>query len=108
MTSESASQLKTLLSKQLKRSVNHWGDLIVVMTVRKLDKSTQCEWVSQMCKEKMTLTFKMLQEFFEQQIVMLESPCVLPNATVNKKLVTNTQVHNAYSNACERSFTSKM
>ena len=58
------------------------------MTVCKMDKSTQGEWESQICKEKMPPTFKTLQQFLEQQIVMLESLHVLPNSiTGNKKLL---------------------
>ena len=71
-----------------------------MLTVREFDKSTQRDRKLQMSKEKMPLTFKMLQEFLEQRIVMLESLQVLPNSTVNKKSVTNTRVHVAYSNAC--------
>ena len=41
----------------------------------------------------MTLTFKTLQEFLEQRIVLLESLHVLPNSNVNKKPVTNSRVH---------------
>ena len=52
------------------------------MTVRKLDESTQRELESQMCKENKPLIFKMLQEFHEQRIVMLESLPVLPKSTV--------------------------
>ena len=71
--------------KQLKRSVDYWDHLLVVMTVRKLDKSTQREWESQMCKEKVPPTFKMFKEFLEQRIVMLESLNVLlPNSSTKK------------------------
>ena len=108
VTSESASHLKTLLShtcnalsslKQLKRSVEHWDDLLVVMTVRKLDKSSQREWESQMCKEKMPPTFKVLKEFLEQRIIMLESLHVQPNSTFKKPAIS-ARVHIASTNTC--------
>ena len=107
MTFESASRLKTLLSctcnalsslKQLHRPVDHWDDVLVVMTVRKLDKSTQREWESQMCKQKVPPTLQMFKEFLKQRIIMLESLHVLPNSTI-KKPANCTRVRVAYSSA---------
>ncbi|XP_014211960.1 uncharacterized protein LOC106641895 [Copidosoma floridanum] len=81
ITIESASELKALLSgtdnalavlEQLNRHTDHWDDLIVALTVRKLDTQSFCEWESSICSQTDPPTFAQLDTFIEQRISMLE------------------------------------
>ena len=68
--------------------MDYWDDLLLVMVVlavRKMDKSAQCKWETRTCKEKMPPTFQTLQKFFEQRTIMLESLQV-PNSTVKRPI----------------------
>ena len=97
VTSESASQFKTLLSgtcntfsllKQLKLSVNHWNDLLVVMTVRKLNKSTQrerevrcarkkCRWPLKHCRIFLSKGWSYSNPFNCSRTLLLGSPLLM-------------------------------
>ena len=97
VTSESPSELKSLLNGtvnilsalELERPVKQWDDLIIPLTIRKLDARTFCEWETSISKSSEPPTFTQLQKWIQQRVDMLET-IAESHGTKGKKLESRT------------------
>lgn len=85
--------------RSLNRSVDNWDDIIVYLTVKKLDSTTKKEWDRTLGKDDMP-TFKQLIEFLNKKCVSLESSS--SNVVVEKIKVNNHLISiNKQCNLCK-------
>ena len=83
LTTESSSELKRLIDgttssrealEQLQRPVKNWNDLLVHLTVQKMDSVTHCEWKTLIEDKTEFPTFRELEAFFNKRINTLQTP----------------------------------
>ena len=98
VTSESPSELKTLLNgtvkilsalEQLKQPVKQWNVLIIPLNIRKLDARTFREWETSISKSSGPPTFTQSQEWIQQRVDILET-IAESHGTKGKKLDSRT------------------
>lgn len=82
MTTNSAAEMKTLLDgtnrvvrslKALERPTDTWGDILVALTVNKLDTATRYDWEKSIAASVVLPTFATLDQFMSAQLTTLEA-----------------------------------